>query len=265
MLPDRGPPGGSVFDSLASAGYAAATAGCAATEESIPNVLITGANRGLGLEFARQYAGSGWRVWAACRAPDKADRLEALAGRSRGRVTLHRLDVGDRVHIETLAGALGDEAVDVLLNNAGVSGNDGRGFGEVNDDSWVATLRVNTIAPMKIAEAFVEPVARSDRRVIACLSSRMGSIADNTSGGNYIYRSSKAALNAVVRSLAHDLRARGVIAVALHPGWVATDMGGPNAPLKPSESIAGLRAVIDRLDPADSGKFLNYDGTQIPW
>lgn len=231
----------------------------------MPSVLVTGANRGLGLEFVDQYAGAGWRVWASCRDPGTADRLNDIASRSGARATVHRVDVTDDAQVEALAAELRNEAIDVLLNNAGVYGGDAQRFGDVDYDTWALTFRVNTMAAIKMAEAFVEPVVRSSRKVIACISTQMGSIADNTSGGYYIYRSSKAALNAVVRSLAHDLRARGVIVVALHPGWVATDMGGPDAPLKPAESIAGLRALIDRLTLDDSGRFLRYNGTDIPW
>jgi len=124
---------------------------------------------------------------------------------------------------------------------------------------------VNVLGPMRMAEAFVENVSRSQRRIIACVSSRLGSIADNTSGGSYLYRSSKAALNAVVKSLSVDLKDRGIVAVALHPGWVQTDMGGPKAPIRPQESVQGLRKVLEGLKAVDSGKFLSYDGSEVPW
>ncbi len=229
----------------------------------MPSILITGANRGLGLEFARQYGAEGWRVYASCRDPGAADALNGLAGEHDG-LTAHRLDVTDDGQIAALAGALGDEPIDVLLNNAGISGGARSGFGEIDYARWPETLRVNTLGPARMAEAFVAPLTRGGRKLMVCISSRMGSIAQN-SGGYYAYRSSKAALNAVVASLAVDLAPRGITVVAFHPGWVATDMGGAGAPLSPAESVRGMRAVIERLAPADTGRFLNYDGAEIPW
>jgi NAD(P)-dependent dehydrogenase (short-subunit alcohol dehydrogenase family) len=225
-------------------------------------VLITGANRGLGLQFAKQYADDGWRVHAACRNPDAAEALnEAAAG---GAMTLHRLDVGDGDQVGALAAALAGEAIDVLLNNAGVIG-DRSAFGATDYTVWQATLRTNTLAPMRMAEAFADHVAASGRKQMVFVSSRMGSIGDNGEGGSYVYRSSKAALNAVIKSLSIDLAARGVTAVAFHPGWVSTDMGGASAPIGPAESVGGMRRVIERLTPADNGRFLDYDGSEIPW
>ncbi len=231
----------------------------------MPRVLITGANRGLGLEFARQYADAGWRVDATCRDPDRAEALADIARTAGGRVAIHRLDVGDWDAIAALAADLGAVALDLLLNNAGVYGSQRKAFGDIDYESWLETLRINALAPMRMAQAFVEHVARSDERRMVFISSKMGSIAENTSGGSYIYRSSKAALNAVVKSLSIDLAGRGIVAVAFHPGWVRTDMGGPRAPLDPPESVAAMRGVIARLGAEDSGRFLNYDGAPIPW
>ncbi len=231
----------------------------------MPSILITGANRGLGLAFTRHYAAAGWRVHAGCRDPDAADALTALASNAAGQVSVHRLDVTDAPGVAALAESLRAEALDVLVNNAGLSGGRFRAFGETDYGRWEETLRVNTLAPMRMVEAFVEHVARSERRLVVCISSRMGSITDNLRGGAHIYRSSKAALNAVVKSLAVDLKDRGISVVALHPGWVATDMGGPAARLSPAESVDGMAAVIERLTPADSGRFLSYDGSAIPW
>ncbi len=228
-------------------------------------VLITGANRGLGLEFARQYAAAGWRVHATCRDPERAQALAALAEGAGGAVAIHRLNVGDETTIAALAEALRGETIDLLLNNAGVYGGARKTFGDIDYESWIETLRINALAPLRVAEAFVEQVAASALRRMVFISSKMGSIAENASGDSYIYRSSKAALNAVVKSLAIDLAPRGITAVAFHPGWVKTDMGGPNALLEPEESVAAMRAAIERLTPADSGRFLNYDGASIPW
>lgn len=230
----------------------------------IATVLITGANRGIGLEFARQYAHEGWRVYAACRNPQNAHELNEIAAASHGRLTLHPLDVTNADRIRALAAVL-DEPVDILLNNAGTDGQRGARFGNTDEQSWLATFAVNVIGSMKMMEAFVEHVARSERGIMATLSSRMGSVADNTSGGSYVYRSSKAAVNAVMRSAAIDLRDRGIICVTLHPGWVKTDMGGPNAQITVEDSVAAMRALLDRVTPEDSGKFLDRTGTEIPW
>jgi NAD(P)-dependent dehydrogenase (short-subunit alcohol dehydrogenase family) len=229
------------------------------------NVLITGANRGLGLEFARQYEREGWRVFACCRHPHEATDLQALAAESHGQLSLHALEVSDHSQIEALAWELRDEPLDVLLNNAGIYGARKMVLGQIDYQQWADVLAVNVLAPLKMVECFLDNVARSQRKVIACISSAMGSMALNTDGRHYLYRSSKAALNCVVKSLAIDLRDRHIIAVAINPGWVQTDMGGPNADLTPAESIAGMRQVLGRLRLADSGKFLSYDGSEVPW
>jgi NAD(P)-dependent dehydrogenase (short-subunit alcohol dehydrogenase family) len=223
-------------------------------------ILITGANRGLGLEFVRSYAAEGWRVHACCRHPEKAKTLKAVEGD----LVVHKLDITDGLRVAGLARELADEAIDVLLHTAGVYG-PRSGFGETDFDDWLDVLKINTIAPLRMAERFVEHVARSERKLIVSISSGMGSIAMNDAGGSYPYRASKAALNMVVKGLSADLAARGIIAVALSPGWVQTDMGGSSAELTPEESVAGMRAVIDGLTPADSGRFLNYQGEDRPW
>lgn len=232
----------------------------------MPNVLVTGANRGLGKEFAKQYSADGWRVFACCRSPEQAKGLSEMARASKGRLSVHPLDVSRADSVSSLAESLRGEAIDILLNNAGVYGDESHpDFGKVDYERWAATFSVNVMGPMRMVEAFVENVSRSDKKIIAFLSSKMGSISDNTSGGSYLYRSSKAALNAVVKSLSLDLKDRGLIAVALHPGWVRTDMGGPNAPTLPQESIQGLRRVLEELRSNDSGKFLSHEGSEVPW
>ena len=231
----------------------------------MPSILITGANRGLGLALTKQYAAHGWRVFACCRDVDAASQLNAVAAAAGENVTVHGLDVTDGASVAALAATLSGEAFDVLLNNAGVYLDKTESFGEAKFDDWEETFRVNTCAPMRVAEAFVEQVARGERKQIVSISSVMGSQAENTDGGAYAYRASKAALNAVCRSLAAVLRDRGVTVVVLHPGWVSTDMGGSDAPVIPAESAHGIRAVIDRLTAADSGRFLGYDGVEIPW
>jgi NAD(P)-dependent dehydrogenase (short-subunit alcohol dehydrogenase family) len=231
----------------------------------MPSILITGANRGLGLEFALQYAADGWRVFACCRDPAGAGQLHDVAGDGPGTVSLHALDVTDHRRIDALARELHDQPLDVLLNNAGVYGPRKMVLGQLDYRAWEQVLAVNVLAPVKMAEAFFKHVAASQRKVIACLSSAMGSVGENTSGRHYLYRTSKAALNAAVKSLAIDLRPLGVTAVALHPGWVRTDMGGEDADLAPADSARAVRAVIDRLNLDDSGKFLSYDGSLIAW
>ena len=232
----------------------------------MPSILITGANRGLGLTFAKQYAAAGWRVYAAVRAPADADTLNAVAATMEGRVTVHALDIGDGDSVAALAAGLDREPLDVLLHNAGIYLGKGRSFGDTDYDDWLEILRINTLAPLRVVEALIDNVAAGERKQIVLISSKMGSMAANsTSGGAYLYRSSKAALNAVLRSLAVDLAGRGVTVMALHPGWVSTDMGGHEAPLTPAASVHGMRAVIEALTPADSGSFKDYLGAEIPW
>jgi NAD(P)-dependent dehydrogenase (short-subunit alcohol dehydrogenase family) len=227
----------------------------------MPTVLLTGANRGLGLEFARQYAARGWRVHACCRKPADAPDLAALAGPN---LVVRALDVRDFEAVAGLAREIADP-IDVLLANAGIYGPEKTSLGRIDYAAWAEVFAVNTMAPLRLAECFVEHVARSERKTIACVSSFMGSVGGNSGGRHYLYRSSKAALNAVVKSLAIDLRDRGVKAVTLHPGWVKTDMGGADADLEIPASVAGVVGVLERLRPEDSGKFLNYDGSELPW
>jgi NAD(P)-dependent dehydrogenase (short-subunit alcohol dehydrogenase family) len=226
----------------------------------MPTVLITGANRGLGLEFARQYAARGWAILACCRAPAEARELAAIRG-----AEVHALDVRDLDAIAALARTLKGRPIDVLLNNAGVYGPQKMTLGRIDYAAWQEVLAVNTLAPARMAECFVENVAASERKLIACVSSKMGSIAANVEGRHYLYRSSKAALNAVVKSLSIDMRDRGVIVVTLHPGWVRTDMGGAEADLEIPASVAGVVGVLDKVGIADSGRFFDYDGSEIAW
>lgn len=226
----------------------------------MPTVMITGANRGIGFELARRYAADGWRVLATCRDPAKADALKALAGD----VHIHALDVTDFARVDALAGELGDEAIDVLINNAGVSDMPMERADGVDYDRWAEVLRVNTMAPHKVSDAFAGHVAKSETRIIVAISSRLGSIEMN-SGGDYAYCSSKAALNLIMKGLSGDLHPRGITVAVLHPGWVRTDMGGQGAAIDVDESGAGLHAVISGLGPADSGRFFNYDGSELPW
>ena len=229
----------------------------------MPAVLVTGAGRGIGLEFVRQYAAEDWRVIACCRKPEAATELAKIAKASSGKVTTHALDVVDHRRIDQLSKEMARTPIDVLVNNAGIGAN--QKFGESDYELWQEAFRVNTLGPMKVAEAFAQQVAASQAKKIATLSSIMGSIGDNKLGSYYGYRSTKAAVNAVVRSMAIDLKRLGIVAVALHPGWVKTDMGGPRANLDVATSVKGLRRVIAGLKREDSGRFLSYDGQELPW
>jgi NAD(P)-dependent dehydrogenase (short-subunit alcohol dehydrogenase family) len=229
----------------------------------MPSMMITSANRGLGLEFARQYAADGWRIFAACRNPDAADDLHELT--RTGSVTVFPMDVTDLSSVRHAAAGLKDESIDVLLNSAGIIGKPGQRTGHIDYESWEQVLNVNTLGPLRVTEAFVEHVARSERKLIVTITSGLGSLTDNTSGGSIPYRSSKAAVNMAMRSAAIDLAPRGIACVLVNPGWVKTDMGGPGAPLTPSESVAALKSLIATFGLAHSGKFFHYDGREYAW
>lgn len=231
----------------------------------MPTVLVTGANRGLGLEFARQYAADGWRVFAACRDPGSASGLRELAAASGGKVRVLAMDVADGASVGTAAAQLRAEPIDLLLNNAGVGNPAGKTLGSLDYPGWMNVLNVNVLGPARVVEAFLGNVEKGGGKRIVTITSRMGSIADNSSGGSYPYRSSKAAVNMVARSLSLDLAPRGITCVVLHPGWVRTDMGGSGGKLSPAESVSALRRLIDGLGPGDAGKFFDYDGSEIPW
>lgn len=231
----------------------------------MPCVFITGANRGLGLEFARQYAADGWQVFAACRAPNAATELHRLVTDSGKHIRVLQMDVTNAASIKAAAGAVAGEAIDLLLNNAGVGGPRDELIGDLDYAAWERVLDINTLGPARVTEALLENVARSERKLVVTVTSGMGSIGDNASGGSYAYRSSKAAVNMVMKSLAIDLAPRGITCVVVNPGWVRTDMGGPRGRLSPAESIAALRSVIASLAPKDSGKFLNHNGKAYPW
>jgi NAD(P)-dependent dehydrogenase (short-subunit alcohol dehydrogenase family) len=231
----------------------------------VPSALITGANRGLGIEFARQYLADGWQVYAACRDPISASELRRLADESGHKLRILALDVTELASVKAAAAELDGKAIDLLLNNAGVMGVRGQTIGNLDYEAWAKVLDANTMGPMRVSEVFVDHVARSERKLIVTLTSGMGSLADNTSGGSIAYRSSKAAVNMVMRSLAIDLAPRGITCVVVNPGWVRTDMGGPHAALTPAESVTRLRRLIETLGLAQSGKFFNYDGREYAW
>jgi NAD(P)-dependent dehydrogenase (short-subunit alcohol dehydrogenase family) len=227
----------------------------------MPSTLITGANRGLGLEFAKQYAKEGYRVFATARS--EAPALQKLKA-AHDNVSVHSLDVSDAESVRALSKELAREPIDILLNNAGVMGPERQRFGQIDYAGFLRTLEINTLGPLRVAEAFVENVAKSERRLMVAITSGMGSIQDS-SGGSYAYRASKAALNMTFHNIALDLKARGIIAIVINPGWVQTDMGGKSAPTSPEESIRKMRAVFDGISLEDSGTFQNYRGGQYAW
>ena len=231
----------------------------------MPTVLITGTNRGLGLEFVRQYVSDGWQVFAACREPTGAKELQSLAQKAGDRLTLLAVDVTDAESVRKAAKQLKDASIDLLINNAGTSGVPGQTTGKVDYDNWAHVLDVNTFGPLRVIESFTEHIVRSKRKLIVTITSGMSSLAANTSGGSIAYRSSKAAVNMVMRSVAVDLALRRITCVVINPGWVRTDMGGPNASLTPKESVSAMRKLIERLDYKDLGKFFNHDGGEHLW
>jgi NAD(P)-dependent dehydrogenase (short-subunit alcohol dehydrogenase family) len=230
------------------------------------SVLVTGSNRGLGLEWVRQYAKEGWRVYATCRHPMEAGELKALAEQEKG-ISVHRLDVTKPDEINALAVDLMKEPIDLLVNNAGVYLEKFMevGLRKLRYEDWIYSFQVNTLGAVRVTEAFQEHVARSERRLVVVISTHMASIADIAAPGAYYYRSTKAALNAVMEGLTHELRPKGVGVLILHPGWVQTRMGGEGTSLMPSESVQGMRSLVGKFTLNESGRFFRYDGVQMPW
>jgi len=227
--------------------------------------LVTGARRGIGLTFVEHLARRGDTVHAAVRDPEAATALQDTAARYPGLVHIHRLDVLDPTDLAQLRLRLNNAPLDLLINNAGVYGPTPDRFGDTDEAGWLETFRVNSIAPRRITEALVDNLARGHNPRLVFISSKMGSMSDNSSGGCYIYRASKAALNAVAKSLSLDLRDRGILTLILHPGWVLTDMGGPNAEITTDQSVEAMLGHIDEATPTDNGRFIEIDGTTIPW
>ena len=225
--------------------------------DSAPVVLITGANRGLGLEFARQYAAEGWTVIGTARRPADADDLNAL------NVETRELDVTDRDSIAALAASLEGRAIDMLINNAGI-------FPRVNEiervdaDDYAQTLMVNTLGPVLVTQALMPNLRKGELKRIVNITSQLGSIEMN-SGGFYGYRESKSALNMFTKTLAAELGPDGFICLAIHPGWVRTDMGGASASLSPEESVSAMRSVIDNVTADDNGAYRGYNGNAVAW
>jgi NAD(P)-dependent dehydrogenase (short-subunit alcohol dehydrogenase family) len=223
-------------------------------------VMITGAARGLGFEFTKLYARRGWKVLACARRPDGLKDVQ-------GTVQYHPLEVTDYQAVKALAHKLDGEPVDILICNAGVGGSrglPGQSLGAFDPAEGRRIFEINVVAPLMMAEAFVAHVVASQQKKLIAITSILGSFANND-GGRYFYRASKAALNMEWNCLAIDLAARGVTCVALHPGWVNTDMGGPTAPLSIDQSVPAMVKTIDGLTPAHNGRYLQYDGTELSW
>lgn len=263
--------GGAAGLSLLLAGFAAAAeegSRGSAPADYPTTVLITGANRGLGLEFARQYAPRGWRIIATCREPDQADALKALAGKN-ANVVVDRLDVTDHGQVDALARKYGDQPIDIVLNNAGIGGGaENQVFGHLSYATYHEVIQTNTIGPIKVAEAFVKNVAMSRMKKLMTVSSSQGSIGKVTSPRLYWYRSSKSALNMLMVNLALELKGRGIVVGLVTPGATDTDFmkGLPKAMLrKPEVAVADMIRNIDNFTIETTGQFLNYDGALLPW
>ena len=229
-------------------------------------ILVTGSNRGLGLEWVRQYADQDWRVYATCRKPEHADALKQLVSRYPN-VSLHQLDVTSSQHLGALTAELGDKPLDLLINNAGIYrerwGKDK--LGRINYTDWQDTFAVNTLGAMRVSEGLIENVTLSKLRLIVSISSHMGSISETNSPNDYAYRSSKIALNIAMKGLSLEVAERGVGILLLHPGWVRTRMGGNTAPLSPQQSVQRMRERVASFTLQKSGAFYNYDGNPITW
>lgn len=226
--------------------------------------LVTGSNRGIGLTFVMSLLARGDRVVATCRDRSKANDLTALR-EEYPELEILELDVADAASLEAFPARLGDTAIDVFISNAGVYGPRGANFGNLPGADWEQVLLVNAVAPVLLTQFIMDNLRQGSDRKLIYITSKMGSIDDNGGGGQYIYRSSKAALNAAVKSLSIDLADDGFDVLLLHPGWVQTDMGGPSALIDTGTSVDGMLQLIDQLGPTQNGQFLAYDGKQIPW
>ena len=227
-------------------------------------VLITGTNRGIGLEFVKQFLTREDTVLATCRDMGSATELRQLKNDTR-KLHIFELDVSSQKSMEDLTLQLAGHAIDIFINNAGVYGPRDSTFGKVSANEWAKVLQVNAKAPMILTQLLIDNLRDGSDKKLIYITSKMGSIDDNKGGGSYVYRSSKAALNAVVKSISVDLRDSGFSVAVLHPGWVQTDMGGPNALIDVTTSVSKMIDVIDNLNFHNSGSFFNYDGGIIPW
>jgi NAD(P)-dependent dehydrogenase (short-subunit alcohol dehydrogenase family) len=227
------------------------------------NVLITGASRGIGLELTKLYAAGGDHVFASCRAPQSAEKLRELATRSGGRVRVNQMDVSDESSIKAAANAVGDRPIDILINNAGIRGGNDQSVEATDTQDWIEAFKVMTVGPFRVVQTFLKNLGAAKNPKIMTITSQIAATTWPT-GGFYSYASTKAGVNRVMLGLARDLKDKVIVAV-IHPGWVKTDMGGPNADITPQESAAGIRKVITSLSKEDSGKFYKWNGDIHPW
>ncbi len=226
----------------------------------MPNLVITGANRGVGLALVRRYAEAGWTVHAAVRNPEQAEALGQLSG-----VTVYRLDVSSQASIDDLAWSLRDLPIDHLINNAGVMGPRDITFGQTKLEDWISVLAVNTAAPWLVTERLAANLEAGKGKRVAIVSSQLGSIQNASLGWPPIYAVSKAGVNMVKRQLSLILAEKGIVTLSLHPGWVRTDMGGPDADISAEESADGIFTLVSGSTPEMNGGFFNYDGRPMPW
>ena len=228
------------------------------------SILITGTNRGIGLEFVKHYLKNNEKVIATCRNRNSAKDLLEIKNTT-SNLSLLELDVSKPNSIDEFTSKIADQPIDTLINNAGIFGPRNIEFVNFDSKEWLDVFNINTIAPLIITQKILKNLRLGKDKKLVFISSKVGSIEDNTEGGMYIYRTSKTALNQVIKSLSIDLKEENFIVVALHPGWVQTDMGGPNALIDTKTSVKGMTEAIDNLTSKNSGKFYNYDGSAIPW
>ena len=228
-------------------------------------ILVTGANRGLGLGLVKKFLKNNEKVICTTRNISKSKELTLCKEKYNDNLEICELDLLDKESPNILSNFLGDKPIDLFINNAGVIGHSAQHFKSVSLNHWLEVLKVNLIAPLLITQSIIKNIEKSSERKIYFISSKVGSIEDNKSGGMYIYRSSKTALNQVVKSLSIDLKPLGISVISLHPGWVRTEMGGPNALISVEESVNGMVDVISNTSIVNSGEFINYDGTRLPW
>ena len=228
-------------------------------------ILVTGANRGLGLGLVKKFLKNNEKVICTTRNISKSKELILCKEKYNDNLEICELDLLDKDSPNILSNFLGDDTIDLFINNAGVIGHSAQHFKSVSLNHWLKVLKVNLIAPLLITQSIIKNIEKSSERKIYFISSKVGSIEDNKSGGMYIYRSSKTALNQVVKSLSIDLKPLGISVISLHPGWVRTEMGGPNALISVEESVNGMVDVISNTSIINSGQFINYDGTRLPW
>lgn len=238
----------------------------------MPTALVTGSNRGIGLEFVRQLAQQGWTVLATCRDPAAADKLNGLGANSAGKIEILPLDVASLASIKQLAAKLNGRPIDLLTCNAGISGpkpptlsgKEGERIQDFEDDVWFEVFRTNLLGPIRVAGFLADNVAASERKLIAFISTRMANIEENRDGAFYMYRASKSALNTAIKNVSIELGKRGVTCVALHPGWVRTDFS-PSGPVDPPTSVCGLLKVMLTAGASENGRFIAYTGDKVPW